>query len=55
MIKKAPYPSNPSSKEEGKLPWRNKRAWLFTLIFGLQASLYYSIVTWLLQWPKRWD
>jgi CP family cyanate transporter-like MFS transporter len=36
-----------SSGIEGKLPWRNKRAWLFTIIFGLQASLYYSIVTWL--------
>ncbi|WP_047151290.1 MFS transporter [Aneurinibacillus tyrosinisolvens] len=48
MAKGAQNPNAvPSTQGEGKLPWKNKRAWLFTIIFGLQASLYYSIVTWL--------
>jgi CP family cyanate transporter-like MFS transporter len=48
MIKGAQNPNAKlSTQGEGKLPWKNKRAWLFTIIFGLQASLYYSIVTWL--------
>jgi CP family cyanate transporter-like MFS transporter len=36
-----------TSQGEGKIPWKNKRAWLFTIIFGLQAALFYSVITWL--------
>ncbi|WP_339250173.1 MFS transporter [Sporosarcina sp. FSL W8-0480] len=34
-------------KTEPKSPWRNKKAWLFLLFFGLQASAFFSIITWL--------
>lgn len=28
-------------------PWSNKRAWLILLFFGFQASLFFSLTTWL--------
>ncbi len=28
-------------------PWKIKKAWLFLLFFGLQSSLFFSIITWL--------
>ncbi|WP_019415479.1 CynX/NimT family MFS transporter [Paenisporosarcina sp. TG20] len=28
-------------------PWSNKRAWLVLLFFGFQASLFFSLMTWL--------
>jgi len=28
-------------------PWSNKRAWLILLFFGFQASLFFSLMTWL--------
>jgi CP family cyanate transporter-like MFS transporter len=28
-------------------PWTNKRAWLILLFFGFQASLFFSLTTWL--------
>lgn len=28
-------------------PWKTKKAWLFLLFFGLQSSLFFSIITWL--------
>ncbi|WOV89003.1 MFS transporter [Sporosarcina oncorhynchi] len=30
-----------------KSPWKVKRAWVFLLFFGLQASAFFSIITWL--------
>ncbi|MBY0074558.1 MFS transporter [Priestia aryabhattai] len=32
---------------KNKLPLKNKKAWLFTLFFGLQAGIFYSVTTWL--------
>lgn len=43
----------------GVLPWRQSRAWLLTLFFGLQSTLFYTTVTWLapryvaLGWTSR--
>jgi MFS transporter, CP family, cyanate transporter len=35
------------SRVTSQLPWRNKRAWLYMVIFGLQSGLYYAVATWL--------
>lgn len=35
------------NKKNNKLPLRNKKAWLFTILFGLQSGIFYSITTWL--------
>lgn len=32
---------------EVRNPWRTKKAWLLLLFFGLQASLFFSLTTWL--------
>ncbi|MET0785678.1 MAG: MFS transporter [Paenisporosarcina sp.] len=40
----------PSETNESLLfrsPWSNKRAWLILLFFGFQASLFFSLSTWL--------
>lgn len=34
-------------KQITKMPLHNKKAWLFTLIFGLQSGIYYCLSTWL--------
>ncbi|MGH0942995.1 CynX/NimT family MFS transporter [Bacillus mycoides] len=34
-------------KKNNNLPLRNKKAWLFTIFFGLQSGIFYSITTWL--------
>ncbi|EJR57137.1 hypothetical protein IIM_00246 [Bacillus cereus VD107] len=34
-------------KKNNSLPLRNKKAWLFTVFFGLQSGIFYSITTWL--------
>ncbi|CAJ1003786.1 MULTISPECIES: CynX/NimT family MFS transporter [Brevibacillus] len=36
-----------SLKNAGQLPWRNHRAWLLTVFFGMMAFLFYSITAWL--------
>lgn len=39
-----------ASKEELKAvrsPWRNRKAWLFLMFFGLQSAAFFSIVIWL--------
>ena len=28
-------------------PWKSRKAWLFLLFFGLQSSIFFSIITWL--------
>ncbi|WP_210468887.1 CynX/NimT family MFS transporter [Sporosarcina sp. 6E9] len=35
------------AKARGKSPWKTRKAWLFLLFFGLQSSLFFSIITWL--------
>ncbi|ARC29550.1 MULTISPECIES: CynX/NimT family MFS transporter [Bacillus] len=35
------------NKKNNNLPLRNKKAWLFTIFFGLQSGIFYSITTWL--------
>lgn len=41
----------PSAVEEPRKktmsPWKSRKAWLFLLFFGLQSSLFFSIITWL--------
>ncbi|RRK10342.1 MFS transporter [Lactiplantibacillus garii] len=42
--------TRPAAKAEPRLPrsiWTDRLAWLITLFFGLQALLYYSLVTWM--------
>ncbi|REJ11322.1 MAG: MFS transporter [Paenibacillaceae bacterium] len=36
-----------SLNDTGRLPWRNSRAWLLTLFFGMMAIMFYSITAWL--------
>ncbi|MGG0720438.1 MFS transporter [Robertmurraya massiliosenegalensis] len=36
-----------STKTAIQMPLKNKKVWLFTLIFGLQAGIFYCISTWL--------
>ncbi|MED4059706.1 CynX/NimT family MFS transporter [Priestia megaterium] len=36
-----------SSSQKNQLPLKSKKAWLFTLFFGLQAGIFYSVTTWL--------
>ncbi|ENB9403137.1 MULTISPECIES: CynX/NimT family MFS transporter [Bacillus] len=35
------------NKKNNGLPLRNKKAWVFTIFFGLQSGIFYSITTWL--------
>lgn len=35
------------SKRTTRLPWKNRKAWMFTLLFGLQSGIFYTISTWL--------
>ncbi|MED1103229.1 CynX/NimT family MFS transporter [Bacillus paramycoides] len=35
------------NRKNNSLPLRNKKAWLFTIFFGLQSGIFYSITTWL--------
>ncbi|PHG45661.1 MFS transporter [Bacillus wiedmannii] len=35
------------NKKNNSLPLRSKKAWLFTIFFGLQSGIFYSITTWL--------
>lgn len=35
------------NKKNSSLPLRNKKAWLFTIFFGIQSGIFYSITTWL--------
>ncbi|MGG3672173.1 MFS transporter [Bacillus cereus] len=35
------------NKTNNSLPLRNTKAWLFTIFFGLQSGIFYSITTWL--------
>ncbi|MGH1038690.1 CynX/NimT family MFS transporter [Bacillus wiedmannii] len=35
------------NKKNSSLPLRNKKAWLFTILFGIQSGIFYSITTWL--------
>jgi MFS transporter, CP family, cyanate transporter len=37
----------PASACKSQLPWKNKRAWLHMVIFGLQSGVYYAVATWL--------
>ncbi|SMF65270.1 MFS transporter, CP family, cyanate transporter [Paenibacillus barengoltzii] len=36
-----------SQSNTGRLPWRNSRAWLLTLFFGMMAIAFYSVTAWL--------
>ncbi|KIL38941.1 MFS transporter [Gordoniibacillus kamchatkensis] len=36
-----------ASGASAKLPWRNRKAWLLTLSFGLLGMLFYSVTAWL--------
>ncbi|OCS88730.1 CynX/NimT family MFS transporter [Caryophanon tenue] len=33
--------------QEGRNPWKTKRAWMLLLFFGVQTSLFFSMTTWL--------
>ena len=49
-IKSGEVVIEPTEVEEPILfrsPWSNKRAWLILLFFGFQASLFFSLTTWL--------
>ncbi|WP_252503341.1 CynX/NimT family MFS transporter [Sporosarcina sp. Marseille-Q4943] len=35
------------SNAHGASPWRKKKAWLYLLFFGLQASSFFCIITWI--------
>src|SRR5690606_29956810 len=34
-------------KGDAKSPWREKKAWLYLVFFGLQASSFFCIITWI--------
>lgn len=38
---------NPVVLKHSQSPWRTKRAWYFLLFFGLQSSIFFSVITWL--------
>src|SRR5690606_10059714 len=42
-------PSQPETAAESGtgLPWRERRAWLVSIYFSLQAGLFYALATWL--------
>ncbi|MDT3495770.1 MFS transporter [Bacillus toyonensis] len=46
VMKRKKNTSTQDKKNNG-LPLRNKKAWLFTIFFGLQSGIFYSITTWL--------
>ncbi|EMN7728981.1 MFS transporter [Bacillus cereus] len=46
-IMKRKKKTSTQNKKNNKLPLRNKKAWLFTIFFGLQSGIFYSITTWL--------
>jgi CP family cyanate transporter-like MFS transporter len=33
--------------KHSRSPWKTKRAWYFLLFFGLQSSIFFSVITWL--------
>lgn len=38
---------NEQSKETARNPWKNARAWTILVYFGLQTSLFFSMMSWL--------
>lgn len=40
-------PVDNEARQVMRSPWKEKRAWLFLLFFGLQSSAFFSIITWL--------
>jgi len=38
---------NEQSKEAARNPWKNARAWTILVYFGLQTSLFFSLMSWL--------
>lgn len=40
-------PSTTSEQGTARIPWRNRRAWLLTISFGLLAMLFYAVTAWL--------
>jgi len=44
---KVPNQPEPSTQGPAGLPWREPRAWLVSVFFGLQAGLFYALATWL--------
>ncbi|WP_217593916.1 CynX/NimT family MFS transporter [Cohnella sp. GbtcB17] len=47
QVKKSVHTNSVNTKV--KLPWRNGKAWLITISFGLMAILFYSFTAWLPQ------
>jgi CP family cyanate transporter-like MFS transporter len=43
----AARPVQADNRANNKLPLSNKRAWLLTLLFGLMASIFYSLTAWM--------
>ncbi|MBA1272658.1 MFS transporter [Stutzerimonas azotifigens] len=44
---RVPNQPEPSTQSPAGLPWREPRAWLVSIFFGLQAGLFYALATWL--------
>ncbi len=44
---KLPNQPEPPNQGPAGLPWREPRAWLVSVFFGLQAGLFYALATWL--------
>jgi MFS transporter, CP family, cyanate transporter len=47
QVKKSAHTATAGAKVQ--LPWRNGKAWILTLSFGLMSMLFYSITAWLPQ------
>ncbi|PAD77883.1 CynX/NimT family MFS transporter [Paenibacillus campinasensis] len=49
QVKKTAYTGSEIRKAKVNLPWRNVKAWIITISFGLMAILFYSFTAWLPQ------
>ncbi|WP_432355684.1 MFS transporter [Sporosarcina sp. A2] len=47
IVKHHPKRSVPQKAMAIRSPWKNKKAWLFLLFFGLQSAAFFSLVIWL--------
>jgi len=42
-----PAALNETAAPASRFPWKNRRAWYMLIFFGLQSSLFFSLITWL--------
>lgn len=47
IVRQAPNRDARDTSDPPPMPWREVRAWLLVLMFGLQSQIFYCVMTWL--------